>query len=186
MAVHLFRTRGYESARLEDVADELGITKAAIFYYFPKKIDLLIEICERAIDEAMERQAAILASAAAPEERLRLAVADHIAGMATNAAVWNVFFREFDVVSICEARRSAIAKRLSTFGQRFERLLDEGISKGIFRPVDSRLAANAILGMLNWSNRWIQADQAEDVSEVFNDLISHALFAPATKAGPRP
>src|SRR5579875_3692344 len=96
-AVQLFRTRGYESARLEDVADELGITKASIYYYFPKKVDLLLEMCQHAIDNASDRQIKILSSDGPPDERLRRAIADPISYMQTNAAVWSVFFREFEL-----------------------------------------------------------------------------------------
>ncbi|MGB3622989.1 MAG: TetR/AcrR family transcriptional regulator [Ketobacter sp.] len=36
-AENLFSTHGFASTRLEDVADELGLTRAALFYYFRDK-----------------------------------------------------------------------------------------------------------------------------------------------------
>jgi TetR/AcrR family transcriptional regulator, cholesterol catabolism regulator len=175
-AVRLFRTKGYESARLEDVAEELGATKAFIYYYFPKKVDLLLEICHDAINNAAERQARILSSDAPPDERLRLAIEDPISFMESNAAVWSVFFREFELVSASDPRRRAIAKRLTDYGRHLEDLIKEGIAYGVFRPVDPRIVTNAILGMVNWSHRWIHGTDPARVSREFVALLEHGLL----------
>ncbi|THF93324.1 MAG: helix-turn-helix transcriptional regulator [Sulfitobacter sp. SK025] len=39
-AVELFRDRGFEATRLEDVADKAGVSKATIYLYFESKEDL--------------------------------------------------------------------------------------------------------------------------------------------------
>ncbi|MFW6600049.1 TetR/AcrR family transcriptional regulator [Propionibacteriaceae bacterium Y2011] len=39
-ALDLFTTRGYGGTSLKDIADELGVTKAAVYYHFPAKADL--------------------------------------------------------------------------------------------------------------------------------------------------
>jgi AcrR family transcriptional regulator len=40
-AGRLFSERGYEGASLQDIADEMGLTKAAVYYHFPSKADIL-------------------------------------------------------------------------------------------------------------------------------------------------
>jgi len=40
-AQRLFAERGYEGASLHDIAVEMGLTKAAVYYYFPSKADIL-------------------------------------------------------------------------------------------------------------------------------------------------
>src|SRR4051812_46253796 len=99
VALSLFRTKGYEGTRLEDVADVLGVTKATIYYYFAKKSDLLIQICDQAIDESLKREQSILSTDEPADVRLRRAVADHITGMASNVALWDVFFRESELAA---------------------------------------------------------------------------------------
>jgi len=41
VALELFRVRGYERTSLREIADRLGITKAALYYHFKAKDDLL-------------------------------------------------------------------------------------------------------------------------------------------------
>lgn len=50
VALELFRRQGYEKTSLREIAERLGITKAALYYHFRSKEDLL-----RALVEPLER-----------------------------------------------------------------------------------------------------------------------------------
>jgi AcrR family transcriptional regulator len=43
-AQRLFAERGYDATSLQMIADELGLTKAAVYYHFPAKVDIRQEI----------------------------------------------------------------------------------------------------------------------------------------------
>jgi AcrR family transcriptional regulator len=44
VAQDLFTQHGYDKTSLRDIADRLGITKAALYYYFERKEDILLEL----------------------------------------------------------------------------------------------------------------------------------------------
>lgn len=44
VAQDLFTQRGYDKTSLRDIAERLEITKAALYYYFPRKEDILLEL----------------------------------------------------------------------------------------------------------------------------------------------
>ncbi|MBB5920741.1 AcrR family transcriptional regulator [Actinoalloteichus hoggarensis] len=50
-ALRLFVTKGFSATSLKDIADELGITKAALYYHFPAKADLARSIFQPFIDD---------------------------------------------------------------------------------------------------------------------------------------
>ena len=61
IAMELFIQQGYEATSLRQIADRLGVTKAALYYHFQSKEDLLIALMQPAqqmIDELLERLAA--------------------------------------------------------------------------------------------------------------------------------
>ena len=47
VAQELFTRQGYDKTSLRDIAERLEITKAALYYYFPRKEDILVELHRR-------------------------------------------------------------------------------------------------------------------------------------------
>jgi TetR/AcrR family transcriptional regulator, cholesterol catabolism regulator len=43
-ATHLFATRGYAATGIRHIADEVGVTSAALYYYARTKDDLLLSV----------------------------------------------------------------------------------------------------------------------------------------------
>ncbi len=57
VALRLFAERGYEKTSLREIAEELEVTKAALYYHFKTKEDILISLFEdltRPMDELIE------------------------------------------------------------------------------------------------------------------------------------
>src|SRR5215218_8549320 len=90
-AAGLFRQRGYRATRLEEIADELGVTRAALYYYVDTKQELLEQICAQSmqtIEDAL-KEVLELPDAAG---RLRAFARAFARNTATDAA--RVFFRD--------------------------------------------------------------------------------------------
>jgi AcrR family transcriptional regulator len=50
-AQRLFTDRGYDATSLQMIADEMGLTKAAVYYHFPAKVDIRHEIIRCGVDQ---------------------------------------------------------------------------------------------------------------------------------------
>ncbi len=50
-ARRLFADRGYAGTSMRDLAEELGMTKAALYYHFPGKAQILLALVEPLLDE---------------------------------------------------------------------------------------------------------------------------------------
>jgi AcrR family transcriptional regulator len=48
VALGLFSEQGYDKTSLREVAEKVGVTKAALYYHFPSKEDILSELVEAA------------------------------------------------------------------------------------------------------------------------------------------
>ena len=55
VAERLFAEHGYASTSMDDVAEAVGVTKPAIYHYFRSKDDILLEIRQSIIDDALAR-----------------------------------------------------------------------------------------------------------------------------------
>ncbi|MBA9001639.1 TetR/AcrR family transcriptional regulator [Thermomonospora cellulosilytica] len=50
-ALDLFAEQGYQRTSMREIADRLGITKAAVFYHFPAKAQLLASLSEPLVED---------------------------------------------------------------------------------------------------------------------------------------
>ena len=44
VALELFNEQGYDATSLREIAERLGVTKAALYYHFKSKGDILLEL----------------------------------------------------------------------------------------------------------------------------------------------
>ena len=70
-ALHLFRQRGYENTRIDDIVQTLEISQPTFFRYFPSKDAVLREVGRRAFTRQAESLKAELSTKATTEQRLR-------------------------------------------------------------------------------------------------------------------
>jgi AcrR family transcriptional regulator len=49
-ALDLFRTQGFDGTSLREISEQLGITKAAVYYHFPAKEHLVAELTRPMLD----------------------------------------------------------------------------------------------------------------------------------------
>src|SRR6266545_5593202 len=66
-AARLFMQRGYHALSINDIARETGITKPTLYYHFPDKEELFVQLALRRMAEVhAEMDAAVAVSRAAP------------------------------------------------------------------------------------------------------------------------
>ncbi|SDQ22390.1 TetR/AcrR family transcriptional regulator [Quadrisphaera sp. DSM 44207] len=66
VALKLFSTNGFEQTSLREIAERLGITKAALYYHFPSKTELLNELLDPLVSDLADFLTA--AAALGPEQ----------------------------------------------------------------------------------------------------------------------
>lgn len=57
VALRLFSTKGFEQTSLREVADEVGITKASLYYHYASKQDLLLAVIDPVFEDMREMNA---------------------------------------------------------------------------------------------------------------------------------
>jgi len=70
-ALKLFRERGYEKTRVDDIVQALEISQPTFFRYFPSKDDVLRQVGRRGFECQAERLQSELSNKATTAERLR-------------------------------------------------------------------------------------------------------------------
>ena len=157
---------------MEDIASELNITKAALYYYIKTKHDLLYVICEAAIGELVEGVRKINDSPGTPEEKLHELIRWHVTMFARNGDILTVYLA--DESELPADKRSLIRGLSREYESIYREIMQRAIDERVFRELDVPMVVRAISGMCNWLSSWFRPDgqlAAEEIADIFFDLI---------------
>jgi AcrR family transcriptional regulator len=194
-ALDLFVERGYAATRLDDVAARAGVSKGTLYLYFPGKADLFQAMIRENLGPVLDEA-----------ESLIDGYSGHSAGL----------FREFIEgwwQRIGETPLAGLTKLMMAESGNFPeiakfyhdevisrssalviRMLERGIARGEFRPVDTPHAHMVIVApvimLMLWRHSFHTCQPAPispaDYLECVIDLLMHGLLSPATPPVPVP
>ncbi|WP_218021673.1 TetR/AcrR family transcriptional regulator [Nocardia harenae] len=155
-AIDLFHSKGYRETSLGDIAEVIGFTKPAIYYYFKGKEDILFEIVDSNVDAALSRIRAISGRGGSPAERLYdLLVANTVAVLG-NLKPNTIFYSSRGMLS--PEREHDIRQREREYTRVVRDLYAEGVAAGELLDVDPAVATSTLLGASIWSYTWFDPE----------------------------
>lgn len=162
-ALRAFRDQGFHRTTLEDIADLLGVRKAALYHYFPDKESILYACHQEGLAEVHRRVAEASERYARPSERLAFLIREHVRVMTDTLEGSSL---AFEVAALTpEHKAEVIGAR-----DRYERVLRETVAQGIaageFTAVDPKIPVFAILGAINWIARWYRPEGSFHAAEL--------------------
>jgi AcrR family transcriptional regulator len=178
-AARLFGEQGVDSTSMREIADSLGITKAAIYYHFENKDHLHHEIHLRLIEDVLERMHATTESERSATEKIEQIVADNLDAIARNRDAFAVLLREGGSLDL--THWSDLAKRRDGYRHYVEAVIQQGVEDGEFEVHDIQVAALALLGMCDWSYTWISPSGPSSIAEIarqFTEVFISGVRAP--------
>jgi AcrR family transcriptional regulator len=177
-AARAFNERGFYKTSLDDIAAELHVTKAALYYYFESKDEILYEchavairsLTDTPLEGVDDRR---LSGLEKIERLLRRYAAMIVQSFGRCLVLVGTQPLERHNAAKCRAGRRAINDLLVG-------LIREGIADGSVAPCDPKLAAYFIFGTLNWIAQWYQHDGRQTLDQVTDQLIAYVLGGIAT------
>ena len=179
-AAAIFSEKGYEATSIQDVADAVNILKGSLYYYIKSKEDLLFGVIQDVHEPALENLARQRDSEGAALDRLRTFVTNHVTYNANNPTKISVFFHDFR--SLTGERRETIIRERDLYDHFLRDLIAQGQTEGTICPgIDGKLAAFAILGLMNWMYQWFGPEgekSAEQIAEAFAEMAVRSVACP--------
>jgi TetR/AcrR family transcriptional regulator, cholesterol catabolism regulator len=178
----VFKQRGYSATTLNDVAEAMGADRASLYYYVASKQELFDEIVGEAVRVNLATITELQAAVGPAPEKLRRLVESLMQSYADYYPVLYVLIQEN--LSRVSPDRSRWAKEIRQINREYERALIEIVQGGqdagtISRTVPAWQVAYGIIGMVAWSNRWFNPNQAcataQEIGSQFADVLLAGL-----------
>ncbi|MFN3336354.1 MAG: TetR/AcrR family transcriptional regulator [Thermomicrobium sp.] len=175
-AERLFAERGYKAVTLRDIAQELGIRQASLYYHFPGgKEELYVTVTERGLQAHREGLEQAIAGAG---ESLEAGLRAVLQWLASHSPVDLARMLLADFPAISEEHRKRLTElALDCLVRPIENLLQQARHRGEGREVDATFAALTILAVAEamHANARLSGKEATDFVETAMPLLLPGL-----------
>lgn len=173
-AARCFNEKGYSGSSLKDVANILGLTDAALYYYVKNKEELVYLCYLRAGDVGRETMDRAIAEGSNGLDIVKRYLRYHLEAMTGERGPIAIMS---EIPSLKADHRERILDISRRHSARFESILEQGIEDGSIAPCDVRMTGNAIMGSLNWVPKWFRGDAAiaANVVAEFPEILGAGL-----------
>ena len=154
-ALEVFAERGFQAARLEEVARRAGVSKGALYLYFETKADLFRAVVTDAVSPNIERVKAVASADLPLEQAARLALPmlarQVVSDRRISGVVRLVIAESRNHPELASIWRETVVEPGMAL---ISRLIAAAQARGEVRPGDPRLFAFGLMGPMVLSMVW--------------------------------
>lgn len=171
-AASVFREYGYNEAGMRDIADAADLSPGNLYYYFKGKQEILFFCQDRALDQMLASLEHAQRQDGEISARLYTLIQAHLHCMLGDleGSIAHLMIGGLPV----DLRDQLISKR-DQYEQGIRELIEKGIERGEFAPLDSALVTRALLGASNWTAQWFDPQGSQSVEKIADTLADYLV-----------
>jgi AcrR family transcriptional regulator len=175
-ATRLINELGYRGASVQRIASELNVTKGSFYHHLDAKDDLVIACYARSFDTIGAAQRRADAMGGSHWQRLSSTIATLLDVQFAERAP---LLRTTALSGLPAGVRTAMVDRSNRIARRFAGTMMDGIAEGSIRPVDSLVAAQALMALQNAAfdmRKWAGTMPRERAVAMYASTLLFGLF----------
>jgi AcrR family transcriptional regulator len=178
-ALDLFAQRGYHATSMREIAAEVPIRAAGIYYWFANKEAILLELERFFLDDLNSAVIDAVSHHKNPATRLAAAVREHVRfhGLFPRAA----FVTDSELRALSGDDRIEIQAKRDAYQAMFIGFIEDGVRAGVFKASDVKIVSYAILLECTGVAIWFAPNGTrtlEEVAEIHIELVLGSLMTP--------
>jgi AcrR family transcriptional regulator len=181
-ATLLFIEHGYFGSSMRQIAESVGVTKAALYYHFKDKEDLFLAILETYLEKVEALIVEIQNENSTCSEKITLLANRILDQPVDQRAIIRLASQEMSHLN-AESKKSFGDLYHTRFIQRIERMLEAGIQNKKFRAMDPKVAAWSLLGLMYPYFYPVHSNDISLTTDAIDQLISIFLSGVSSKKG---
>jgi AcrR family transcriptional regulator len=148
VASKLFAEKGFANVSVRDICRETGTSAPVIYYYFRSKKGLFDAVARRQISmDVFIKKLSKASGAEDPRKGLQAFIDTYLTSFPEHTFDIGLYMR--DSATLDKQSAQMVFGDLLRIKEVASKMVQKGISKGMFRDTDAGLAAECLLGMLN-------------------------------------
>lgn len=178
----LFYRKGYEKTSIRDISLHLGMTNAGLYHYFKNKQEMLFDIMDYAIEDALVSMRHKLPNIENPEEKIAWIIRSQINFYSENKSQTKVLVHERESLETSYAE--TIKEKEREYVEFIKQVVKELLHMNPHVLITVEVATYCLLGMLNWLVHWYDPAGKVSPDELASNITT--LFLKGLKGGTPP
>lgn len=176
VAARIFNEKGYHGTSLDEIAEALGVTKPALYYYVKNKNALLYECLTLSYDCGHQARLYAEEHGRTAYEKLQILYKTFMILLMEERGAYTAMG---NIRALPEKQQKELMERRRQLDRYSRSLIRQAIEEGAIRPIDVRVTSNFLLGAVNWILRWYSDGEytPEMIATIFLDLMMHGIAA---------
>ena len=145
--VKVFLKKGFYETSMREIADAAGLGKSTLYDYFKTKDEILIYFFEDQLRNMTQEAQRIALQNLSADKRLREIMEKYLESLLKNKNLFLKLMQESRRLKL-KSQKQVQAKRYA-YQDLIRALIDEGIREGVFRKVNSLLAARLLISSIS-------------------------------------
>ncbi len=148
-ALQVFSRRGFHQARMDEVAEEAGLSKGALYLYYKSKDAIIAALLQYFFAQELKKLRALVdtTSAGSVSEHLLSITAQLAADIQWVSRFLPVTFEFYAIAGRQQGVRQFLQDYFTDYRLLLAVLIQRGIDRGEFRPVDAETVAIALCAL---------------------------------------
>ncbi len=151
-ALSVFARKGIHDFRMIEIAKAANVGKGTLYEYFPSKDELIVGCFSLFMSRFNHHVTNQLSGVTDPVEKIKKLISATFEFYLTDRALFDTIFDFYAAGIPHRDGKSLLTELTPMYTDMIEWVsvvIDDGVSQGLFRPTDSKVAASSILALLD-------------------------------------
>ncbi len=168
-AAHVFSRAGYRDAAVDDIAREAATSKGGIYFHFPTKESIFIELIRATAERLVAKVEREVAQESDPVLQADAAIRTVLRTFAGHRSMARLLL--VDALGAGRPFRSELLRLHERFAELIAGYLDRAVADGVIAPLDTRVAGRAWFGAIHEVVLgWLVADRPPPLESAYPAL----------------
>lgn len=145
--VNIFVKNGFHETSMREIAEAAGLGKSTLYDYFKTKDEILIYFFEDQLNDLTDEAQKIALQNLSADKRLCQIMEKYLESLQANKSLFLKMMQEAQ--SLKPADQKQVQEKRHAYQDLVRALIDEGIREGVFRKVNSLLAARLLISSIS-------------------------------------
>lgn len=159
-ALQVFSRKGYHSTRVDDIVEESGTSKGAVYFHFPSKEQIFLALVDQFADLLENKLRQTISQETDGVRGVNLALQTGLHTFSKYRGLAKIFLVQ--AVGLGEAFETRRLTILNRYANVIRDYLNHAIEQGSIPPTDTQVVAYAWIGAINEIViRWVHTEQPD-------------------------